>query len=131
MRLALDSHTLLWFMAGNARLGRKAKALISAGESEVWVSAAVAWEIAIKEALGRLDLTVPAAEMIPGAITRYGFHPLAVTVEHALSAAGLPAHHKDPFDRILIAQARAEGLKIVTADRVFADYSAELIDASL
>jgi len=129
VRLLLDSHVLLWFMAGSARLGRRALDIISARDSEVWISAASAWEIALKESLGRLELASPAGEIIPDAITRYGFRPLHITVEHGLSAAALPEHHKDPFDRMLIVQARAEGLRIVTADRQFAAYDVSLVDA--
>lgn len=116
-------------MAGSAKLGRRAAALISAPESQIWISAATAWEIAIKESLGRLALAGRAIEMIPDAIERYAFSRLEVSVEHALSAGALPPHHKDPFDRMLIAQGRSEGLRIVTADRVFRAYSIELIDA--
>ncbi len=129
MRLLLGSHVLLWFMAGSARLGRRALDVISAPDSEVWISAATAWEIAIKESLGRLELADPAAEIIPDAIARYRFRPLPITVEHGLRAAALPQHHTDPFDRMLIAQARAEGLQIVTADRQFAAYDVSLVDA--
>jgi PIN domain nuclease of toxin-antitoxin system len=117
-------------MAGSARLGRRAAATISAPTSEIFLSAATAWEIAIKESIRRIGFGIPAAEMVPDAITRYALRPLPVTVEHALSAGALPVHHKDPFDRMLIAQARAEGLSIVTADRIFAAYSVELVDAS-
>jgi len=129
VRLLLDSHVLLWFMAGSARLGRRALDVVSAPDSEVWISAATAWEIAIKESLGRLELADPAAEIIPDAIARYGLHPLCITVEHGILAAALPEHHKDPFDRMLIAQARAEGLRIVTADRQFGAYDVSLVDA--
>jgi PIN domain nuclease of toxin-antitoxin system len=129
VRLLLDSQVLLWFMAGSARLGRRALDVVSAPDSEVWISAATAWEIALKESLGRLELAAPAAEIIPDAIAHYGFRPLHITVEHGLSAAALPEHHKDPFDRMLIAQSRAEGLRIATADRQFAAYDVSIIDA--
>jgi PIN domain nuclease of toxin-antitoxin system len=104
--------------------------MISSPISEVWLSAATAWEIAIKASLNRVKLALPPAELIPDAIARYGLRPLPVTVEHALCAGVLPVHHKDPFDRMLIAQARTEGLKIVTVDRFFAAYSVEIVDAS-
>ena len=129
MRLLLDTQALLWWMADSPRLGPKARELIADAASDVWVSVASAWEIAIKVGLGRLDLSEPAHECFPRELERGGFEILPIGLEHALSVDSLPYHHRDPFDRMLIAQARMEGLRIVTADRLFAAYSVDLIDA--
>lgn len=85
------------------------------------MSAVSAWEIAIKSQLGRLKLTAPLHTWLPDALEREGFEMLDVTVQHAVAVASLPARHADPFDRLLIAQARLEGLTIVTSDTAFAD----------
>ncbi len=125
MRLLLDTHALLWWLTGDRRLAREAQAAIADESGFVAMSAASAWEIAIKRAVGKLD----APEDLPGALAFYGFQPLAITVEHALAAGGLPRHHADPFDRMLAAQAKAEGLTIVTRDPRFAAYGVATLAA--
>jgi PIN domain nuclease of toxin-antitoxin system len=129
VRLLLDTHALLWWLADNRKLGPRARAAIADPRSTIWVSAASAWEIAIKAALGRLDLAEPAEVCLPREIERNHFTPLPVTVGHALAVAGLPSHHSDPFDRILVAQAQLENLTIVTADKAFARYDVHTRDA--
>jgi PIN domain nuclease of toxin-antitoxin system len=112
LRLLLDTHVLLWWLFGDRRLGRRARAWVEHEADTVAVSAATAWEIAIKHALGRLDPPKRWADEI----ATFGFARLPVTFEHAAEAGGLPRHHADPFDRMLVAQARVERLTIVTAD---------------
>jgi PIN domain nuclease of toxin-antitoxin system len=129
VRLLLDTHALLWWLADNRKLGRRTRAAIADPRATVWVSAASAWEIAIKVALGRLELGEPPEICLPREIERNHFTSLPVTVEHALAAAGLPPHHTDPFDRMLIAQAQLENLTLVTADEAFASYDVPIRDA--
>jgi PIN domain nuclease of toxin-antitoxin system len=127
--LLLDTHVLLWWLQGSRRIGARARALIDNPESVVWVSAATAWEMAIKSALGRLDLGEALDVCLPRELQANGFRPLAVSVVHAVGIGRLPAHHRDPFDRLLIAQALTERLTIVTADPVFAAYGIDALDA--
>ena len=130
MKLLLDTHVLLWWLGDDPRLGRAAAARITDPRNLVWVSAATAWEIAIKAALGRLDLGEPPEECLPREIERAGFRLLDVTIDHALAVRTLAAHHADPFDRLLIAQALSEGLQIVTADGAFAAYGVTVVPAN-
>ncbi len=125
----MDTHVLLWWLEGNPRLGREARARIGDPETSVWVSAATAWEIAIKSGLGRLELPEPAEVFLPREMKEESFRDLPISVAHALAVRGLPRHHNDPFDRLLIAQAELEGLAVVTADRVFSDYGITVIRA--
>ena len=130
MRLLLDTNAFLWWAEESRKLGRKAAALITSPASEIWVSAATIWEIANKAAIGRLRLRRLPSSLLPRELERNDFRPLAISVEHALAAAGLPRHHEDPFDRMLIAQAQIEDLKVMTADRRFESYDVELVDAT-
>ncbi|MGH2500517.1 MAG: type II toxin-antitoxin system VapC family toxin [Candidatus Limnocylindria bacterium] len=125
MRLLLDTHAALWALANDPALSAEARSAVVAGENPVFVSAASAWEIGIKRALGRLV----APEDLRRALAAARFEPLAITVEHALAAAVLPGHHGDPFDRMLVAQAQAEELTIVTRDRAFAPYDVRVLRA--
>ena len=129
MNLLLDTHALLWWLDDSPRLGGEARVRIADPSVIVFVSAASAWEIAIKSGLGRLHLAPPPEECIPPEIERGGFRPLAITVEHALAVRSLARHHHDPFDRLLIAQAMCEGLGIVTTDPAFAAYGVATIAA--
>lgn len=115
MRLLLDTHAFVWWDRGE--ITPSARDLIIAAD-DVFVSAVSAWEIAIKVALKKMRATAPLAD----AIADYGFAELPITVRHADAVRNLPAHHTDPFDRLLIAQARLEGLTIVTTDRKFEPY---------
>ncbi len=111
MKLLLDTHTFLWWRSNDRRLAGRARAAIATADL-VFVSAATAWEAAIKAALGRL--TYP--DTIEAGVEHSGFTKLPITLAHAERAAGLPPHHSDPFDRMLVAQAQAEGLSVVTGD---------------
>ncbi len=123
MNLLLDTHVLIWWDEGR-RLAAGARRAIGEADA-VYVSAASAWEIAIKVALGRLR----PIRTVEQAATESGFLELPVTFRHAELVAALPGHHRDPFDRLLIAQAEAERLTLVTRDPVFRRYSAATIDA--
>lgn len=112
MRLLLDAHALLWWLADDPALAEEANAAIADPGSAVFVSAATAWEIAIKQTLGKLDAPSDLERQIE--VNR--FEPLSITIGHAYSAGTLPRHHDDPFDRMLVAQAMAEHLTVVTRD---------------
>jgi PIN domain nuclease of toxin-antitoxin system len=116
------AHALLWWFEGNPLLSASARAAIDDDEADVLVSAVSAWEIATKHRLGKLPAAAPIVTDIAGAIAREGFAPLALTVLHAQTAGALPGHHRDPFDRMLIAQAMLEGLVPGTRDRMARPY---------
>jgi PIN domain nuclease of toxin-antitoxin system len=129
MNLLLDTHVLLWWLADDRALGSRARNAIADAGNAVWVSTASAWEVAIKVALGRLQLPGPAPEVLPAALADNDFAPLPISVGHALRVADLPDIHADPFDRMLIAQAVSEGLTIVAADAIFARYPVAVLAA--
>lgn len=129
MKLLLDTHVLLWWLAGDRKLGRRAAALIGDPANAVSVSAATAWEIAIKAGLGRIELDEPPEVFLPRELQRGGFVELPVTVVHALAVRTLPRHHADPFDRLLVAQARQETMRLVTGDEIFGAYGVSTISA--
>jgi PIN domain nuclease of toxin-antitoxin system len=116
-------------MADDPALCDRARDAIADPRHGVWVSAASAWEITIKAALGRLNLPGPVAEVLPSALVDNDFSPLPVTVDHALRVSQLPPVHADPFDRILIAQAMTQSWTIITADAVFARYPVPILPA--
>lgn len=124
-RILLDTHALLWWLDDNARLGDKAKELISDPRNEIYVSAATSWEISIKKSICKLQ----APDDLESIVEDEGFTPLPVSLFHGEQAGILPEHHKDPFDRMLIAQAQAEGLALMTCDSKFPPYKIKLIDA--
>jgi len=130
VRLLLDTSVFLWCLSNSPRLGRKARRAIAAPDSEVWVSAASAWEIAIKAAAGRPVYARSPEQWLMVELEHNRFRPLPISVEHALAVATLPPRHGDPFDRLIIAQGRVEGLTIVTADENFEAYEVKLIDAT-
>jgi PIN domain nuclease of toxin-antitoxin system len=119
MRLLLDTHVFLWCVGGDRQLGKTARAAI-ANATEVYVSSASIWEAAIKQALGKLDVDISALVL---AITASGFIELPITARHAAAVSRLPDVHRDPFDRILIAQALSEPLRFLTADSALKGYS--------
>jgi PIN domain nuclease of toxin-antitoxin system len=118
VRILLDTHFLLWWLADDALLGDRAREVISTPENLIFFSAASIWELRIKEGIGKLDLPDDFTEVLDG----QAFEPLAVTTAHAHALLGLPLHHRDPFDRMLVAQARAEKLTILTRDPVIGQY---------
>ena len=123
MSLLLDSHTLLWWIVDPDRVGPMAQSAIT--DEAVHVSAVTVWELGIKVAQGKLEMPEPPSV----AVEANEFHPLPITFAHAIEAAALPTHHRDPFDRMLVAQARIEGLTLVTADQGLRDYDVALMDA--
>lgn len=129
MRVLLDTQVWLWMLAAPERLSEPSRALVVSADNELLLSAASAWEIAIKYGLGKLRLPEPPGELIPRLMTRTGITPLPVHHRHALHVATLPTLHRDPFDRLLIAQAQLERLPILTADRSFALYDVETLRA--
>ncbi len=122
MNLLLDTHALLWFLADDPPLTPTAKALIEDPGNRKLVSVASCWEIAIKVALKKLDLGESAKTFLPRELAANGFDLLAIELAHATFVEALPPHHKDPFDRLLIAQAIIEGLSLVSADAILDQY---------
>ena len=125
MELLLDTHALIWILSDDPQLAAEARDAIVDPETFVAVSPASAWEIEIKRALGKLDAPNDLVQQVADA----RFVPLSITLEHAVAAGGLPPHHRDPFDRMLIAQAQLEGLTIVTRDPRFQPYAVTTISA--
>jgi PIN domain nuclease of toxin-antitoxin system len=111
------------------RLSTRARTIVETIENELLLSAASAWEIAIKHALGKLQLPEPPARYVPSRMSALRTSPLPIEHAHALHVATLPVHHRDPFDRMLVAQAHVEGLPILTADSIFERYDIDTIDA--
>ena len=125
MILLLDAHALLWWLADDVTLDAQARATIADPSNDVLVSAATVWEIAIKRALGKLDAPTGLTE----AIDRTGFDVLPIIGADGARAGALPLHHRDPFDRMLIAQASRLGALIVSRDAAFADYGVPVLPA--
>ena len=121
MRLLLDTHALLWWLAGDRRLTGKARRAIEDQSNTVFVSAASAWEIATKTRLGKLSVS-ESAQDVGASLADQGFRGLDVTVLHGQRAGELPGSHSDPFDRMLIAQALTDGLTLVSREKVFDAY---------
>jgi PIN domain nuclease of toxin-antitoxin system len=119
VRLLLDTHTLLWWLDGDRRLSRRSRAAIADEDNVVFVSAASAWELATKARLGKLPDAIDVATDVAGCLARQRFLELPITVLHAQRAGGLRIAHRDPFDRMLIAQAQIEDLPLVTNETVF------------
>jgi PIN domain nuclease of toxin-antitoxin system len=125
VRVLLDTHALLWWLDGDRRLPARIRTLIGQSANEVLVSAASVWEITTKARLGRLPGAADVAADVPGCIESQGFVALPITVHHAQRAGSWPGEHRDPFDRMLIVQAQAEGVPIVSNERMFDDYGVE------
>jgi PIN domain nuclease of toxin-antitoxin system len=126
VNLLLDTHIALWAIADSPKLPTAARELIETPTSTVWVSAASVWEISFKRALGKGDMPVSSADAL-----RYfqqsGYQMLAITAEHTVAVEALPLHHNDPFDRLLVAQALTEPLRLITHDAMVALYSDTII----
>jgi PIN domain nuclease of toxin-antitoxin system len=122
MKLLLDTHTFLWFIEGSPRLSGRARALIEDEASEVFLSVASLWEIAIKISLDKLQLARPFGTLIPQQLSLNDITLLDITPDHAAGVITLPFHHRDPFDRLLIAQAQVEQMPIVGDDPAFDAY---------
>ena len=130
MKILIDTHCLLWALARPEALNADAAALLSNGQTEVFLSAASVWEIAIKSALGKLRLSLTNGNSLLDIVDRQPLTPLAILHSHARQVASLPHHHGAPFDRLLIAQAQIENLPFMTADDQFLRYEIEVIWAA-
>jgi PIN domain nuclease of toxin-antitoxin system len=127
MKCLLDTSVFLWGLAAEHKLNQRAKGILTSPETELYFSAASSWEIAIKFALGSLILPGAPSVFLPQAMRSWAIRSLDITHGHALRAGELPTHHRDPFDRMLIAQAMAEEMTLLTADRVFQKYKIDII----
>jgi PIN domain nuclease of toxin-antitoxin system len=129
LRILLDTHCWLWLLVAPERLKEESRRLLASEESDLLLSAASAWEIAIKVSIGRLRLPGDPADLVPAWLVESRTSPLPIEHRHALRVATLPPHHRDPFDRLLVAQAQLEKLPIMTADEQLASYDVELLSA--
>ncbi len=127
MNLLLDTHALLWWLFDDPKLPKKARNAIADPANQVLVSSASAWEIATKHRIGKLPAAGEVAEKLPGYLRKARFTALAITLDHALAAGRLPGPHRDPFDRMIIAQALAGKMPVITDDRVFRDYGVRVV----
>ena len=130
MNLLLDTHGLIWWLANERRLGEHARMALSDPRNAVYVSVATAWEMAIKVGLGRLDVPNDVGTWLPGQLAANRFRLLPIELKHVLAVEHLPHHHRDPFDRLLVAQAQAERLTLLTSDPQILRYGIRLLDAS-
>ena len=126
MQYLLDTHVLIWWITSDKRLSAKAKALIRNHHNVIYWSAASSWEVSIKYALGRLSFDEPPEDLLPLELHRNHIESLPILNEHAFLAGQLPAHHKDPFDRMLIAQASIESLGIISNDSKYQLYDVDV-----
>jgi PIN domain nuclease of toxin-antitoxin system len=125
-RVLLDTHTLVWWVEGREKLSAKARETMQHDDTVVLVSAASAWELAIKSRMGKFK-SRELTERLDEQILEEGFVPLAISIEHALRAGGLDSPHKDPFDRMLIAQAQIEDLSVISKDKAFDSFAVRRI----
>ena len=129
MRYLLDTHVFLWMQSAPEQIGEAARAMVAAPENELFLSAASAWEIAIKHGIGRLELPEHPDRYVPDRMRRSGVDGLPIAHAHALHVARLPPLHRDPFDRMLVAQANTEQLPLITVDEAVMEYDVDTIDA--
>jgi PIN domain nuclease of toxin-antitoxin system len=122
MRYLLDTHSLIWFIGGDAQLSAHAQQLMDDEGNELFISIASLWEMAIKLSIGKLNLEQPFEEMFPEQLENNSIEILTITIDHLKAVCTLPFHHRDPFDRLIIAQAQVEGLPIISVDTVFDGY---------
>jgi PIN domain nuclease of toxin-antitoxin system len=126
MQLLIDTHVLIWFLEGNKSLSKPHRQIISDSNNDVFVSIASLWEIAVKISLGKLTLAKPLADVIKQ-IAVENIEVLPILPKHTLQVSSLPFHHRDPFDRIIVAQSQVENLPIVTNDIEFSHYGIKLL----
>jgi PIN domain nuclease of toxin-antitoxin system len=127
VRVLLDTHVLLWWLINDVRLSPRVRKIMGDGRNDLLWSVASSWELAIKVGLGKLRVPGPLRSYIPTKLQEQNIQTLPVEHAHAFEVAELPTHHKDPFDRLLIAQARIEGLPLISVDEQFAPYDIEVI----
>lgn len=123
MKLLLDTHALLWFSLGDVRMPSPIRDFIASPDHAVWVSSATHWEIAIKISVGKYALPIPFKNFFEQAVVGNGFNYLPISLNHTERVSFMPFHHRDPFDRLIVAQALAEGMELVSADGVLDQYS--------
>ncbi len=126
MRILLDTHTVVWYLDGNEKLLPNHRHLIVDSKNDVFVSAASLWELAIKISMGRLETSRSLSDIL-AALQKQGFEILPIMPGHTLQVAALPFHHRDPFDRMLMAQALVERLSLITYDNAFRSYGVKLL----
>ena len=126
MRYLLDTHALLWELTGDRRVPKRVRALFDGPRQELFLSTASVWEMAIKVSIGKLDIPVALPQLVASAATR-GVRLLEVRADHAYLVETLPTHHRDPFDRMLVAQASHEGMSIVSVDEKFDAYKVKRV----
>jgi PIN domain nuclease of toxin-antitoxin system len=127
MRLLLDTHAFIWWIEDDARLSSAARVVLQDRANGVFVSIASIWEIAIKVGVGRLRMPTDLRAFLADQVARTGFSVLPIAFDHVVAVHALPQHHRDPFDRLLIAQCRQEDLSLVSRDGKFARYNVELV----
>lgn len=123
MRLLLDTHTFIWYATDNSRLSTIARSLINNGENDIFLSTASIWEMAIKHSIGRLSFSLPFMEFIKQQLSVSNIGILEINLDQIEIVASLPLHHRDPFDRLIISQAIAEQIPILSVDSVFDNYA--------
>ena len=122
MNLLLDTHTFLWFIAGDSSLSKAARSAIEDLNNNLYLSVASVWEIAIKVSIDKLELSEPFETFIPEQLAENGIELLDISVEHAAQIVSMPFHHRDPFDRLIAAQASVEKMTLLSVDEVFDSY---------
>jgi PIN domain nuclease of toxin-antitoxin system len=127
IRLLLDTHVILWWAAGDVRLSQKARDLVESDGNKLYLSSVTAIEIAIKAASGKLESALTPTELIEWVIAHAGLVECPIRVEHGLMLESMPVHHRDPFDRLLVAQAKVEGLTLLSGDAKLRQYDVDLI----
>jgi PIN domain nuclease of toxin-antitoxin system len=127
MNYLLDTHVFLWFASGDMKLSPAAKEIIENGKNNIYLSSASVWELSIKIIIGKLKLKKDLNKFIAENIAGYGYIPIPVTIPHTLAVAKLPEIHKDPFDRMLVAQASVEKMKIITSDDYICKYNVKTV----
>ena len=127
MKYLLDTHAFLWWITDDDSLSNRAREIIRDGRNELFLSAASGWEIAIKAGIGRLDLQAEPEKLIPEQMLLNEIQGLPVQMSHALHVHALPEHHRDPFDRMLVAQCQLEEMPIITSDPQIAEYEIEVV----
>ncbi len=127
MKILLDTHTLLWLVEGNPKLSAAAQAELASNVNELFLSVASVWELAIKISNKKLNLIEPLVRFVAKWLPVYQINVLPISLNHALAVLNLPDHHRDPFDRIIIAQALTEAMSLASADSVFQPYSVPLV----
>ena len=127
MRILLDTHAFFWWVTDDARLSTNARNAIGNGANEAFVSAVVAWELSIKGQFGKWVAALPISQDIESILDDNRFQPVAITIAHATLAGSLSSSHRDPFDRLLAAQAKIEELTLVTADRALRHFDVDLL----